>query len=589
MGLLIVTKPLSSAIAATLKKAALAAILTVLTVQLGFAQSLPGGADAGRLQKNLSTPKLADPIASSPSAATQVAPATKAPAGAGKIAFILKTLKVEGVTAYPPGFLEKIASDRVGQRVTVQEVFDYASKMTATYRNDGYLLSRVVVPQQKIDSGNVLLRAVEGYIDDVVVEGVSSDLEKIIKGYVNKVIEARPLSRGILERYLLLAGDSPGLTIRSFLKPSKKNSAAATLMLTASKKASVFWSRLDNRGSEFVGPYQAEVGASYAGLPGGDQALSVRVLTTPLQNKELRYVNLQYQRLLGTEGTVLFASGNALTSEPGKSLKDLGLKSAAYGFEAGIKLVPIRRRDENFNFNISFSYSNTDTDALDVPFSQDRTRTLSIGGEYQFSDKFGGATSASIGGKRGLGWLGETPDGDGLSARADAVSDATWAILRASRLQGLDTIMPGLSVLANVSGQYSLDALSSSREFGVGGLANASAFDSSEISGDHGLSGRLELRYATALPMLDDIVPEGKLRQTSVQFYGFSDGGFVWQEDADVTGQQKDRIASAGLGARFNIGAHFSGSVEVAQPFAQPVSSKGSRDPRVFVQVVARF
>jgi hemolysin activation/secretion protein len=149
--------------------------------------------------------------------------------------------------------------------------------------------------------------------------------------------------------------------------------------------------------------------------------------------------------------------------------------------------------------------------------------------------------------------------------------------------------MPGLSVLANVSGQYSLDALSSSREFGVGGLANASAFDSSEISGDHGLSGRLELRYATALPMLDDIVPEGKLRQTSVQFYGFSDGGFVWQEDADVTGQQKDRIASAGLGARFNIGAHFSGSVEVAQPFAQPVSSKGSRDPRVFVQVVARF
>ena len=582
-------EPLCSAIVTTFKKVVLAFILTVSTVQLVYAQSLPGGADPGRLQKNLSAPKLVDPIAPSPRAATQAVPATKAPEGAGKIAFILKTLKVEGVTAYPPGFLEKLASDRVGQRVTVQEVFDYASKMTAKYRNDGYLLSRVVVPQQKIDGGNVLLRAVEGYIDNVVVEGVSSDVEKIIKGYVNKVIDARPLSRGVLERYLLLAGDSPGLTIKTFLKPSKENGAAATLVLTASKKAAVFWSRLGNRGSEFVGPYQAEVGATYAGLPGGDQTLSVSVLTTPLQSKELRYVNLQYQRLLDTEGTVLFASGNGLMSEPGKSLKDLGLKSVSYGFEAGMKFVPIRRRDENLNFNISFSYANTDTDALDVPFAQDRTRTLSIGGEYQFSDEFGGATSASIGGKRGLSWLGETPDGDVLSSRADADSDATWAILRASRLQGLDTIMPGLSVLANVSGQYSLNALSSSREFGVGGLANASAFDSSEISGDHGLSGRLELRYSTALPILDDIVPEGKLRETSVQFYGFSDGGFVWQEDADVTGQQNDRIASAGLGARFNIGAHFSGSVEAAQPFAQPVSSKGSRDPRVFVQVVGRF
>ena len=211
------------------------------------------GADPGRLQKDLGASKQIDSIAPSPRAAGQVALTTKVPEGAGEIAFILKTLKVEGVTVYPSGFLERFASDRVGLKVTVQEVFDYAAKMTATYRNDGYLLSRVVVPQQEIEGGNVLLRAVEGYIDDVVVEGVSSDLEKAIRGYVNKLTEVRPLSRGMLERHLLLADDLPGLTVRSFLKPSEKNSAAATLTLTASKKAADYWSRLDNRGNDYVG------------------------------------------------------------------------------------------------------------------------------------------------------------------------------------------------------------------------------------------------------------------------------------------------------------------------------------------------
>lgn len=572
-----------------IKKVGFAAILTFLVAHPVLAQSLPGGADAGRLQKDLGAPKQADPIAPSPRAPGQPSLTIKAPAGADQIEFVLKALTVEGVTAYPPGFLEKSIVGRVGKSISVQELYDYAAKLTAVYRNDGYLLSRVIVPPQEILVGKVVLRAVEGYIDNVVVEGVSRELEKTIRAYVKRLTEMRPLSKGRLERYLLLANDLPGVSLQSFLKPSQKNSAAATLTLTATKKVANYWSRVDNRGNDFVGPYQFEVGASFAGLPGGNQALTARVITTPAQNKELRYLNVQYQSQIDSEGTALFASGYGLLSEPGKSLKALELKSVGYGVDVGLKFVPIRSRDENLYFNISASYSNADTDALNVAFSQDRTRSFGVGGVYQFLDSFGGATSASLGGKRGVSWLGETPDGDVLLSRADAVSNAAWFNMELSRLQSLDAMVSGVSMQATISGQYSLDALSSSREFGVGGLANASAFDSSEISGDHGLSGRLELRYSTAMPMLDDIVPGGFLRGTGVQFYGFGDGGYVWQKDAKVTRQQNDRIASAGVGARFNFGEHLSGSVEAAQPFAQPVSSKSSRDPRVFFQLVGRF
>lgn len=553
------------------------------------AQTIPGGADPGRIQKELRNQDFKDRVAPPERPSRKVLPSTTAPKGADKIVFDFNTITVEGVTAYPSGSLEKIANDRIGQKISVQELFNFAAKMTATYRNDGYLLSRVIVPQQEIDDGNVRLRAVEGYIDNILIEGVDRDLEQVIRRYLERLTKERPLSRHTLERYLLLAGDLPGVTVRSFLKPSEKHSAAATLTLAATEKAASYWSRLDNRGSEFVGPYQGEIGASFVGLPGGNKALSVRVITTPLQNKELRYLGLQYQSLFDGEGTGLFVSGNALRSEPGKSLNDLQVKSVSYGLQASINFVPIRQRDENLNFQISLSFLNADTDALGVPFSQDRTRTVGVDGEYQYSGNDGGVTSLSLGGRRGLNSLGGTSDGDVLLSRADAVSDATWFVLRASHLQGLDAIKPGLSVFANLSGQYSIDALSSSREFGVGGNANASAFDSSEISGDHGLSGRLEVRYSTAFSVFDDPDSGKNSRDTGLQIYGFSDGGYVWQEDAEVTGQQNDRIASAGVGARFNINTNLSGSIEAAQPFAQPVSSKGNRDPRVFFQLVGRF
>jgi len=140
-----------------------------------------------------------------------------------------------------------------------------------------------------------------------------------------------------------------------------------------------------------------------------------------------------------------------------------------------------------------------------------------------------------------------------------------------------------------VRGQYSLNPLSAAREFGVGGRAFGSAFDSSEIAGEHGVSGRVELRYSTALPMVDEIVPGGFLRGTGIQVYAFGDGGEIWQDGSQLIGQEDGRIASAGLGARFNLGANISGSVEVAQPFIRDVESQGNRDPRVFFELLGRF
>ena len=46
--------------------------------------------------------------------------------------------------------------------------------MTKAYREAGYVLSRAIVPAQKISGGSIHIAVVEGFIDQVTVQGVTS-------------------------------------------------------------------------------------------------------------------------------------------------------------------------------------------------------------------------------------------------------------------------------------------------------------------------------------------------------------------------------------------------------------------------------
>jgi len=564
-------------------------VLSVLFVSPLMAQSLPAGADSGRVLRDLTAPKKVDPLSPAPKPSVQPPVKVTGPKGAESIIFILQSIKVDGSSVYADGVLEAELPDRLGATISVAEIFDFANTLTAKYRSDGYLLSRVVVPEQEIKNGEVILRVVEGYVGEILVEGVNPNVEHALRRYVDKLLGERPLTKGTLERYLLLANDLPGLSVKSFLKPALQGEGAATLTLVADEKRESYWSRLDNRGSDFVGPYQFELGAAFAGVPMAGQSLSIRGIVTPAQPDELNFLSAVYQTKIGAEGTSFVLAGNGVKSEPGKSLKILEMKSSSYSLNGSLNFVPIRSREHNLNLRLGFSYANSDTEVLGVEFSQDRTRSIDVGAEYRFLDRWRGANSLSLSANQGVNWLGPTKDGSTLLTRADAASSATWFRGSLARLQSFDAVIHGVSVQVEVDGQFSTDPLASSREFGVGGLANASAFDSSEITGDHGLSGRIELRYSTNIPAADEIVPGGFLRGTGLQIYTFGDGGYVWQQGNAVTGQENDKIASAGLGARVNLGQHLSANVEVAQPFGQVVASKGTKDPRIFGQIVARF
>jgi hemolysin activation/secretion protein len=74
-----------------------------------------------------------------------------------------------------------------------------------------------------------------------------------------------------------------------------------------------------------------------------------------------------------------------------------------------------------------------------------------------------------------------------------------------------------------------------------------------------------------------------------LQVYGFGDGGAVWQHNVASVAEENERLASAGVGFRFNLGSHLSGNVEVAKPLLKNIQSQGDRGPRVFFDLASRF
>jgi hemolysin activation/secretion protein len=100
------------------------------------------------------------------------------------------------------------------------------------------VLSRAVVPPQQLDPKGAIvhIEVVEGYIDKVEWPPQLSRYHDFFTDYAAKITAHRPVNVRTIERYLLLAGDLPGLKFKTSLRPSKNNVGAATLVVEVAEK-----------------------------------------------------------------------------------------------------------------------------------------------------------------------------------------------------------------------------------------------------------------------------------------------------------------------------------------------------------------
>ena len=554
-------------------------ILSVGFAQAALAQSVP---EASQLEQRFEP--APEPQSQAGSFIPEFDPLT-APEIANSLQFTLQGVTIEGATVFDAEAFRGLYANKVGQQISVADIYALANAVTKLYGDAGYSLSRAIVPQQEIDEngGFIRLQVIEGYIEDVIIEGELHDRRDFFGSFKEKITAERPVRSRTLERYTLLADDLGGIVVKSTLRRSPERTGAVTLILKVEQKTLGGSLTLDNRGTDAVGPVQVNgqyIIGNALGLLGETR---LQIANSGFGN-ELVFGSLQHDVRLHPEGTYLTLEAKRSQSEPGTAtLRAIEQESESTTASAMVTHPFIRSRQTNLSAYAKAEIRESESLTLGATSSKDSIRSARIGGRFDHSDAYQGTNFVALEVSQGIEGLGSSKNGDPDNSRANGQVDYTKATLDISRTQGLGFFHPALAPFqlhVAATGQWSNDALLSSEECSLGGASFGRAYDSSEITGDHCLAGSIEFRFN----------PKVEAPFRYLQPYAFYDIGGIWNIDRiDPTDIESASLASAGLGVRFGVWEYFSGSLEVSKPLTRIVANEGNDDIRVFFSLTGRF
>lgn len=537
--------------------------------------AVPGAAQPGQIEKQFR--EVPKPRAGQAPMVEPAAPVQPAPGKAEEIHFVLRQVKLEGATVYTDAQLQPLFAELLGKDISLARIYTLADRLTARYRNDGYILSQVIVPEQKIvvEEGVVQLRVIEGYIDQVNIEGETIGPRAVLDGYAAKIKQSRPLRADVLERYLLLMNDLGGMIARATLSPSQNVTGASDLSVTLTHDRVSADAGISNRNSRALGPWRLGANLDVYSPFGHYEHSGVRAATTG--NDELNFIALLHDVRVGGEGGRLGVNLSYARANPDATANlPPDLQSASTSGGVSYSYPVVRSRVRNLYLRSSFTFNDGRTDFAATRLSEDRLRAVRVGGTLDSADRWRGINLVDAEFSQGLDVLGATTSGSSSLSRADGRSDFSKVTLYGARLQA---IASGWSALFALSGQYAFNPLLGAEQFAYGGEPFGRAYDPSELVGDSGAAVKIEPRYTSA-------VNHSWLR--SYTAYGFYDLGKVWRRDA-VDQASNESAAAVGAGVRFTLAGGIAGFVELAKPTTHKVQMEGDDDLRVFGGLSKRF
>ncbi|MCB1886533.1 MAG: ShlB/FhaC/HecB family hemolysin secretion/activation protein [Rhodocyclaceae bacterium] len=502
-------------------------------------------------------------------------PVEPVPANADEIRFEAREIVVDGATRLPEGRLQQLTAPYLSRNISLADLYRLAAELTTTYRESGHLLSQVTVPAQEIRDGVIHLRAVEGFIDQVIVEGGDADERDLVARFGMKIRSERPLTSAVLERYMLLVNDLPGVFAYATLSPSGDRFAAADLRIHLTERRLDAGLTADNRGGRVLGNERIIADVAVADLLGRRDNTSLKAVASP--GGELAYAALRHDQPIGAEGSRLALTLSATRARPEQDgFFALDLETRSRAWELAYLHPALRSRSENVYVRVALDAHDGEERVFGTRDREDHVRSLRFGLTWDVQDALGGTNIVDIEGSAGLRALGASRNGDPLLTRDDGRTDYSKLSFFAARLQDLSARW---SLLAAAAGQHAHTALLSSELFAFGGEPFGRGYDPSELVGDHGAAAKLELRYAGHFELG---------RPMTYQAYGFYDIGRVWsrmpgQDDGDAS------AASVGIGTRLVFGPSVNGFIEIARPLTRPVAAEGDKDARIYAGFSARM
>ncbi|MDR0634005.1 MAG: hypothetical protein LBF91_03410 [Azoarcus sp.] len=456
--------------------------------------------------------------------------------------------RFEGAECIAEDVLQAAIADYRGRALSMADIEAAAERITALYRERGYLVARAWVPRQDASGGTLTIRIIVGKYGKRTLRNTSRVRDSQIEGHFAALEDGAAVRRDELERAMLLVSDLPGAAMPKVrLAPGEAAGSADVDIEIAADEPYSAYAIADNHGSRYTGKTRLSLGASWhSPLRLGD---TLEFAGTGTEAGRLLSGRLAYAAPLGSGGL----RGELAVSRAVYELGDIYAALDAEGVADSLELAlsyPLRRtRSHNLTARLDMAGRRM-RDEIGL-FEQKTTRRLyaaTFGLNYDSHSQIAGrAAYFSASGSLTAGRL-DIEEAE-MKAANRAGADTVGAYGRVNlTLGGQVALGERLSLSATLSAQQSIGRnLDTSEQLLVSGTQGVVAWR--EIaSGDKGWLASLELRHT--LP-----APAGVRHSVSV----FADAARVRPHDGSYTTEDEVAVAGAGIGYRIawrNLFAH---------------------------------
>jgi hemolysin activation/secretion protein len=489
--------------------------------------------------------------------ATAIAMALLARAqGATGPTFEIVGFDVEGNTVLDAARIEAALTPYAGESRSFADVQAAAAALQAAYVRAGFGAVKVMLPEQRVDSGKVRLQVVEAVLGDVKIEGLVRADPQNIRRSLPALRSGTTPNTDKLAREISLANENPAKQTSVDLQSRGPNRIDAVISVQEDKPWKV-GAVVDDTGTSATGRTRAGVFVQHANVADLDQVATLQYITSPQHPSDVTIAALNYRAPLPSLGDSidLFGLYSNVNSGVVADVFDVRGSGSVVGLHYNQNLRPTASYQHRWIYGIEYRNVDNRVGAIGgtpdlVPDVTLHPASVGYAATWSGTDRQLDFTSTGVrnipGGKNGSA-------ADIAASRANA--NPNYAILRytANLTQGLPA---GALLRLALDGQYTRSALVSGEQFGIGGQDSVRGFDERALIDDWGDRVSFEFQSPNLV--------EGMGPEATARLLLFFDQGWLWRNHPLPGERLSARISSFGAGVRVSVAPSWRVRVDAA-------------------------
>ena len=460
--------------------------------------------------------------------------------------FDVRAFRVEGNTLLPRETVDAVLKPFVGAKKDFGDVQRAVEALEQVYRDRGYTTVSVLLPEQALEGGEVLLQIIEGRIRAVKVEGQQFFDHANIRASLPALREGEVPVMDDLSASLRVANEHPMKKVSVRLTPGEKDDELDAMVAVTDEKPWRVGATLDNTGTAQTGRHRIGLTWQNGNLFNRDHQLSLQYMTSPQKPGDVRVYAASYRVPLYALGDSIdlfttYSDVNVGTILAGTLPLEVTGKGTTFGGRYNWNLKRHGDYEHQMVFGLDQKAFENSVLASGEQLGNDvttRPASVAYNGRWMLP---GSETGFYVSLSRNLPG-GNNADQEAISgARADAPAD--FRVLRGgvnlSRAFAADW-----QWRFNMNAQWASSPLVPGEQFGVGGNASVRGFEERELANDKGFQGNLEV-------YTPDLCARVGANCRAVGFYDFG----ALERNQPLAGESaSEHVASAGFGVRYVLG-----------------------------------